>query len=192
MSYSTAGKAALIEQLSSVFVARGYDGATLNHLAEATGLSKASLYHHFPGGKPEMSAVLVRHAIADLQRQAFSQLHGSNAPAERLADFIKGFASYTRNGSTDCLLAVFSHHRTASADDEQQIQNIATQFADWHNALTAVFEEAGCKPKRAAQDARQLLSTLYGALLTAKMFDDQTLFRQAVKRCRKDIVNRFT
>lgn len=192
MSYSTAGKAALVEQLRSVFIARGYDGATLNHLAEATGLSKASLYHHFPGGKPEMSAALVRHAIADLQRQAFSQLQSPHPPAQRLVDFISGFVRYTRNGSTDCLLAVFSHHRTASADEDLQTQNIAAQFEDWRHALTAVFEETGCKPKRASQDAQQLLSALYGALLTAKMFDDPKLFLQAAKRCRKDILNRFT
>jgi AcrR family transcriptional regulator len=191
MSYSTAGKAALIEQLRSVFVARGYDGATLNHLAESTGLSKASLYHHFPGGKPEMSAALVRHAIADLQQQAFSQLQAPAKPAQRLFDFIDGFVSYTKNGTTDCLLAVFSHHRTAAGDDEMQARKIALQFADWHKALAAVFEECGCKPKRANQDAQQLLSTLYGALLTAKMFDEQRLFLQAAKRCKKDIANRF-
>lgn len=191
MSYSTAGKAALIDQLRSVFVARGYDGATLNHLAESTGLSKASLYHHFPGGKPEMSAALVRHAIADLQTQAFSQLQGVDKPEQRLFNFIDGFVSYTKNGTTDCLLAVFSHHRTAAGDDELQTQNIALQFADWHKALTAVFEESGCKPKRANQDAQQLLSTLYGALLSTKLFNEQNLFLQAAKRCKKDIARRF-
>ncbi len=112
-------------------------------------------------------------------------------PEQRLYNFIDGFVSYTKNGTTDCLLAVFSHHRTAAGDDELQAQNIALQFADWHKALAAVFEECGCKPKRANQDAQQLLSTLYGALLTAKMFDEQKLFLQAAKRCKKDITNRF-
>ncbi|MFT7651655.1 MAG: TetR/AcrR family transcriptional repressor of lmrAB and yxaGH operons, partial [Candidatus Azotimanducaceae bacterium] len=45
-------KTQLTEDLRQVFITRGYDGATLAHLSASTGLSKASLYHHFPGGKP--------------------------------------------------------------------------------------------------------------------------------------------
>ncbi|MDH3644464.1 MAG: TetR/AcrR family transcriptional regulator, partial [Gammaproteobacteria bacterium] len=46
---SRATRESLEDQLVTVFKKRGYEGATLNQLADATGLSKASLYHHFPG-----------------------------------------------------------------------------------------------------------------------------------------------
>ena len=186
MSYSAAGKEMLIEQLRAVFVARGYDGATLAHLANAVGLSKASLYHHFPGGKPEMAATLVRHAIADLQRSAFSRLNSSLAPAERLEEFIDGFVGYTNGGQTDCLLAVFSHHATAGEDTEAMRATIAQQFDDWHTTVVAVIEAMGIKPKKARQQAHDLVAALYGALLTAKMHNQPALFNQAVKRIKKN------
>ena len=187
MTYSAAGKEMLIDQLRAVFVARGYDGATLVHLAQAVGLSKASLYHHFPGGKPEMAATLVRHAIADLQRSAFSHLHSNLDPAQRLEAFIDGFVVYTNGGQTDCLLAVFSHHATAGEDTEAMRATIAQQFADWHAALEVVIESLGVKPKKARHQAHDLLSALYGALLTAKMHNQPALFSQAVKRIKKNL-----
>ena len=101
MGYSPATKQVLINQLRTVFVARGYDGATLNNLASAANLSKASLYHHFPGGKPEMAAALVRDAIADLQRQAFRHLSTTRPPHKRIIALIDGFFDYTDGGQSD-------------------------------------------------------------------------------------------
>ncbi len=49
-------KLELITILDDVFRRRGYEGATLSVLSRACGLGKASLYHHFPGGKDEMAA----------------------------------------------------------------------------------------------------------------------------------------
>lgn len=185
MSHSTASKEALITQLRGVFVARGYDGATLTNLASAASLSKASLYHHFPGGKPEMAAALVRHAIADLQRQAFSQLSGNQPASERISAFIDGFVNYTDGGHCDCLLAVLNHHSTRADEHAGYQQTIAAQFADWHAALATVFEDGGAQRKQAERAAYDLLAALYGALLIAKMHARPKLFAQAVKRIKK-------
>jgi len=192
MSYSPANKEVLIDQLRAVFVARGYDGATLANLASAVSLSKASLYHHFPGGKPEMASTLVRHAIADLQRHAFSHLSGTEPPLERLTRFIDGFSAYTHRGASDCLLAVFNHHSTAAEDTAAHQQTIAEQFADWHGQLASVFEEAGMKRKKGSQQAHDLLAAMYGALLTARMHNEPDLFVRALKRLKKRLAQLLT
>lgn len=181
----------MINQLRDVFVTRGYDGATLAHLAGAAGLSKASLYHHFPGGKPEMAAALVRHAIADLQQQACRHLSGQNPPATKLLGFIDGFSAYTQAGVSDCLLAIFNHHSTASEETATQQLLISRQFDDWHAALSSVYEEAGLRPKKAKRAAHDLMSALYGGLLIAKMHNQPELFVDAVKRLKKGVVRSF-
>ena len=43
----------LIEIITEVFIDKGSEGATLTELSRATGLKKASLYYHYPGGKKE-------------------------------------------------------------------------------------------------------------------------------------------
>jgi AcrR family transcriptional regulator len=44
-------KERLVAALSDTFRTHGYGGASVAVLLRAAGLSKASLYHHFPGGK---------------------------------------------------------------------------------------------------------------------------------------------
>ncbi|MDP6012869.1 MAG: TetR/AcrR family transcriptional regulator [Alphaproteobacteria bacterium] len=44
-------KERLVAALSDMFCTHGYGGASVAVLVRAAGLSKASLYHHFPGGK---------------------------------------------------------------------------------------------------------------------------------------------
>jgi TetR/AcrR family transcriptional repressor of lmrAB and yxaGH operons len=191
MGYSPATKEVLIGQLREVFVARGYDGATLTNLASAANLSKASLYHHFPGGKPEMVAALVRHTIADLQRKAFHHLDGTADPEKKIASFIDGFFAYTNGGESDCLLAILNHHSTAGEEIAGQQQTIAEQFADWHASLTTVFESAGIRPKKADREAHDLIAALYGALFIAKMHNQPQLFVQAHLRVGKRVKKRF-
>jgi hypothetical protein len=130
---------------------------------------------------------LVRHAIADLHRQAFSQLSGNQNPYKRLQNFVDGFNAYTQAGESDCLLAVFNHHNTATEETSSQQQTIAAQFADWHAQLALVYEQSGAKPKKAAQEAHDLLADLYGALLVAKMHNQATLFAGAIKRIKKQL-----
>lgn len=174
-------RAILLSQLETVFESRGYEGATLNQLAEASGLGKASLYHHFPGGKAEMAAVLLRGAVARLEAKAFARLQSTEPARQRLARFIEGFADYTQQGERNCLIAVFSQGSAAEVHGEA----VAAQFDTWLQRLSAVYEDSGCRPKRAQREAAALLAGLYGYLLTAQLLRDPASFTRGLKRLRK-------
>jgi AcrR family transcriptional regulator len=54
------GRETAVARLVGLFFELGFDGTTLKHIEERTGLGRASLYNYFPGGKIEMArAVLV-------------------------------------------------------------------------------------------------------------------------------------
>jgi AcrR family transcriptional regulator len=181
MTEHTSNRTQLIEQLSAVFERNGYAGATLSQLAAATGLSKSSLYHHFPGGKREMAQALLRHAVAEVEVLAFSCLQGPERPTTRLAAFLEGFSRYVEDGAGHCLLAVLAQGgaRTELGDE------IAAQVGDWTRLLTKTLEESGVKPKRARRLAGDLLDQLYGSLTVGKMLNDPDHFRRTVKRIAK-------
>ncbi len=178
-----ATREALLASLGEVFEAHGYEGATLTQLSAATGLGKASLYHHFPGGKTEMAAALLRDRVATLERDAFSRLTGGAAPAERLAAFIDGFSASVQDGARACLIQSFAQGTAA----ERHGETIARQYADWQRRLADVFAEAGLKSKWADRAATDLLAGLYGGLVTARLSGDPANFRRHAKYLKRTL-----
>jgi AcrR family transcriptional regulator len=171
-------RSSLIARLRPVFEARGYEGATLGQLAGAAGLSKASLYHHFPGGKAEMIDALLRQSISELQQWAFASLDGEGAAKARLRDFVKGFVRYLDHGQRHCLVAVLAQ----GSLQERLGGAIADQYESWIAQLGRVFEEAGERPKRARRSAEALLAELYGFLLLGQLCHRPALVKRASKR----------
>ena len=173
----------LLTELRTVFLSRGYEGATLSELARATGLGKASLYHHFPGGKEEMASVLLRDAVARLDQTAFARLNEQRPAAERLQRFVDGFDRYVASGGRNCLVAILAQ----GSIGERHGAQIADQFRDWQQRLAGVFEETGNKPKRAVRNAEALVAGLYGYLLTARLHQEPRHFSRGVKALKKTL-----
>ncbi len=174
----------LDEQLVGVFLRRGYEGATLAHLADAAGLSKASLYHHYPGGKVEMAGALLRRSCAQAQSLAFDKLAASAISAsadERLCSFLDGFERYTEHGTRPCLVTVLA--QAAEGDFAKQAR---LALDHWRAQLAATcIELHEERPKRGIRMAEQILGELLGALLTAIALNEPKLLTRAVKRWRK-------
>lgn len=183
MPEASTRRTALTSQLGQVFRERGYAGATLTQLANAAGIGKASLYHHFPGGKAEMLEVLLRDAMTEAQSRAFARLAGGGTPGERLQRFLDGYADYLRHGNGPCLLGVLALGSARGPYGER----LAGQMRDWQAMLVRLFEEAGHKPKRAARSAAEVLDALYGAQLMAALVDDPGHLRRAFKRLSRDL-----
>lgn len=173
-----AAKEVLLQPLADVFGDRGYHGATLTELAAATGLSKASLYHHFPGGKSEMAGALIRRAVAHLNNLAYRHLGRSETQASRIAAFVDGFARYTEQGEKPCLLMALSREADFADDIHAQTQ-------EWLAQLARAYLVEGVSEKAATRRARQLLASLYGALALSQLLGDPKPFRQAIKRLSK-------
>ena len=172
----------VLDAVLDVFVRRGYEGATLTQLAGATQLSKASLYHHFPGGKAEMAEMLLQRSVQALSRQAFRHLTRDRLkPAEKLARFVAGFDAYCDAGEHHCLVAVLAQGSLGA----EQGDRIHQQYQLWCEQLTSVFEELGEKPKAARRNANELIAQLYGALLLAQLTGRASAYRQAMKRLLK-------
>ena len=180
-------KDAITTQIKEVFISKGYEGATLANLADATGLSKASLYHHFPGGKPEMASHLVDDAVQSLQTHAFDALTAEQDPVQALKEFVEGFYRYTQAGDSNCLLAILSHHGTANEEIAPLQHHIRRQFTAWHAELAAAFMAAGVRPKRSQRRAHETIAALYGAMMNAKLHQNPALFAKAVTRLSKTI-----
>ncbi|HSG89664.1 MAG TPA: TetR/AcrR family transcriptional regulator [Pseudomonadales bacterium] len=168
----------LITRLRDVFEARGFEGATLTEIARASGLSKASLYHHFPDGKTGMGLALLKDAGIRLEQTTLAPLRGGAAPEARLAAMIDGVRTYYDEGRRSCLLTVFALGPPAPHFDDL----VKARLEEWIDLLGATLQDAGLPRKDARRLARDAVARIQGAAVLARALGDAKPFRQVLKR----------
>ena len=99
----------MMQGLMRVLRNRGYDGASLKELAEATGLKKASLYHRFPGGKQEMAEAVLSHMHEWSSQHVHNLLQDRTYPAaERLEQVLQNVNQLYAGGDISCIFRALS------------------------------------------------------------------------------------
>ncbi len=173
---TAARTAALMDGVIETFKRKGYDGASLADLGAATGLAKASFYHRFPGGKPEIG----RAALADSGKrftQAILRPLQSDAPAPaRLAAMFEGVLSYYAGDTQACLM------NTMTLGDGAHLfgKDIKHTIAAWEKLIAACFEELSEDAARAR--AVDIIIRIQGALVLARMSGKEGVLAQVISQ----------
>ncbi len=81
----------LLEVVASEFLERGYDATSMEHLSQATGRTKSSIYHHVSGTE-ELLRVGVSRALAALFAVLAERGATSGPAVERLEHVVRGSA----------------------------------------------------------------------------------------------------
>ncbi|PSB32485.1 TetR/AcrR family transcriptional regulator [Stenomitos frigidus ULC18] len=165
-----------VGRLVNVFRQYGYEGATLARLSSATGLGKASLYHHFPGGKEEMGGAVLEHLKGKLEFGMLIPLRSNADPVERLLAMARSVDAFYNHGQQACLLAMLA---LGEANDmfHTQIQHVLNV---WIDALAGVAIDAGIDATVARQRAEDAILQIQGALILAKGLGDTAPFQRVL------------
>lgn len=164
--------------LLQLFRQHGYDGATLSKISEATGLGKASLYHHFPGGKEEMVRAVLDHLAAGLEQNILQALRSEGDTLTRLQRMCDRISELYEGGKQPCLFAILL---MGSARDifHPQIQNL---LRTWIDAIADVLMTAGLDETLAHQRGEDAAIAVQGALILSHGLNDFALFRRAIEQ----------
>lgn len=168
----------VIVQLLKVFRQHGYEGTTLTQLSKATGLGKASLYHHFPKGKEEMAAAVLSH-INDWTAANIITLLGDRElePALRISVMTKQVSELYNCGQQPCLLAVLT---LGESNDLFQAQ-IEQALKLWIDALADVLLDAGLDEQIARSRAEDAIIKIQGSLILARGLKDTAPFERVLQ-----------
>ncbi|MGF1602460.1 MAG: TetR/AcrR family transcriptional regulator [Thermosynechococcaceae cyanobacterium] len=170
-------RAEAVGRLVPVFRRYGYEGATLARISEATGLGRASLYHHFPKGKQEMAAAVLAYVNQWFKVTILDPLCDSGQPIERLEAMTENLQTFYRSGRDSCLLSIFS---LGEANDLFH-DHIHQALSAWISALAAIVTESGVAATIAHQRAEEAVMLVQGALILARGLDDVATFERAVR-----------
>jgi AcrR family transcriptional regulator len=173
----------ILPRLAEVFRKRGYEGASLSVIGDATGLGKGSLYHFFPGGKPEMAESMLAEADAWFEGNVFAPLRaipaGDAAEARaRLADMCRAAEKEFRAGRRVCPFGLF-----ALTDTREMFgPRIRAYFQRWVEAVARALVVAGRGPAEARTEAFDAIAGIQGALVLARASDNPPAFAGALAR----------
>src|SRR6202789_647871 len=145
-------RARMVEGAVRLLATRGVEGTSFAEVLEATGSPRGSVYHHFPGGKPELL-----HAALDLASErglaAMEATRGQSSAIviERFLALWRSLLDYSQLTAGCAVVAV-----TVAANDDDLLDHAGTIFRTWTELLTGLCEAGGME----SNSARSLAATV--------------------------------
>lgn len=164
--------------LLQLFRQYGYEGTTLSKIAQATGLGKASLYHHFPGGKEEMVSAVLDFLEWWSQEHIIGSLRSEGDALTRLQRMSASISEIYEKGRQPCLFAILL---MGSAKDIFQ-DRVRAILNMWIEEMAQVLVEAGLYRTEARERAEDAAIAIQGALILARGLDDLSIFHRTLER----------
>ena len=148
---------AVIEQVTQVFLAKGYESTSMADLMESTGLNKKSLYNEF--GNKEAMFIVILAAFIEKERNCMVPIFTQQplGIGNVRAFFQHIFTEFTDTG---CLLTLSINEATCIP--EQALDMVNQSFLGLEKGLTANLAACLADSSQAEMFARNMLSLMLG------------------------------
>jgi AcrR family transcriptional regulator len=150
----------MVEGAVRLLATKGVEGTSFAEVLEATDSPRGSVYHHFPGGKPELL-----HAALDVASErglaAMEATRGQPAAVviERFLALWRALLDYSRLTAGCAVVAV-----TVAADDDDLLDHAGTIIRTWTGLLTDLCETGGMDITSARPLAVTVIAATEGAV----------------------------
>ncbi|GHF16197.1 TetR family transcriptional regulator [Kordiimonas sediminis] len=155
----------------------GFDGVSLNSLSAQTGLSKASLYHHFPNGKLDMALSVLADEGRLFQKAVLAPLQRPGGGGASVRHMFDGVRAYYRGDVPVCMMNLFIHSSIASVVGPQ----IQATVKRWEELLAERLYDIGIAEEKSRRLATVTVCDIQGALILSRVFGQREPLEQAIK-----------
>ncbi|GGO22871.1 TetR/AcrR family transcriptional regulator [Deinococcus humi] len=147
------------QEAARLFVASGYHGVSMREVAEAVGVTKPALYHHY-ADKESLFLAMLDGALAGLARliEHASAQRGLSAQLDTLVGELAASAPEQRVG-----LQLASELRHVSPERRKAFESEYRRV--WMGGLSALFEEAAARGELRADLPPPVLTRAFLALI---------------------------
>ena len=172
MAHSKVNDAQLADKALELFRHQGYEGTSLNDLATASGLEKASLYYRFPGGKKDIALAVAAHVGQWFEANIFAPLNGTGSPADRIKTVSRNLRIFYGDGAKPCVLDSLS----LRGGPPELAAALTGAYKAWLESFAAIARESGLGRRVAEDRARQALIQIEGSLVLSRVTGNRKIF----------------
>lgn len=166
----------LLPILFQLFRQYGYEGVSLSKISAATTLGKASLYHHFPGGKAEMLTATLSYSQQWFDKNILQVLASDGEAVDRLQQMCDRLNELYGAGEQPCLLATLTVGPARSVFHE----TVKLRLERFIAAIARLLYESGVPKALAQQRAEDAIIALQGALILSRGLDSPAPFKRVI------------
>lgn len=118
----------LINNAVRIFAAQGYHHTTMDHIANASNVSKPVLYQHF-AGKRDLYLAVLDEEIKNMLKLLIAPLHETEVNRKRVEGVIGAFFAYARTNVSGYRL-IFESDIQSDFAVQERIENLHTIIAE--------------------------------------------------------------
>lgn len=154
---------AIVEAAKTVFFEKGFQGTTMDQIAEAAELSKGSLYIYFPG-KEELYVTVLVEGLEILHQKFSKAVEGKKNWEQKLRDIGKAYYSfYQQHKNYFNILFLLHHGELASHLSHELYQKCFEKGLSCLNFLSQAIQEGINDGEIERQDPMELAVILWGS-----------------------------
>lgn len=129
-----------------VFYEKGYDGASMQDIAKAVGLTKAGLYHHV-GSKDRLLFEIMNYGMDILDETVLQKVKDIADPREKLRQTIIGHIDLIVRARDQEITVILHENRSLKGALRKKINARKREYIHYlENLIAQAQEEAGGKP----------------------------------------------
>ena len=147
-----------------VFYDKGYDGASMQDIAEAVGLTKAGLYHHV-GSKDRLLFEIMNYGMDILDEMVLQKVKDIAEPREKLKRTIIGHIDLITRARDQEITVILHENRSLKGALRKRINARKKQYIDFLESLIGQVQQQSGKtansPRLAAFALLGMVNWLY-------------------------------
>jgi TetR/AcrR family transcriptional regulator, cholesterol catabolism regulator len=128
-----------------VFYAKSYDGASMQDIAEAVGLTKAGLYHHI-GSKDKLLYEIQNYGMDILDETVLAPIKDIQDPVEKLRQTIIGHIDLIVRARDQEITVILHENRSLSGPLRKKLNARKRNYIDYLVNLIERVQEQSSKP----------------------------------------------
>jgi len=169
MAIKKTSREEILKEAIKLFKIRGYYNTSMANIAEACGLIKGSIYHHFKS-KDEIGLESLKYIHKYFEDHIYSIAYRTDiTPKEKLELFIQKVDGYFLHSEGGCLLGNLALE--VSHENIEFKEEIKAYFTAWENTLADILGSRYTKEESHTL-AKEYVSLTQGAIMMMNLYND--------------------